>query len=79
MIRSVVFLLFVASTSAFTVVPADTRSSAVSTRLYLDLPADDPRQRCPDIDLAKQELGWKPTVNLETGLARTIEWFRENL
>ena len=46
---------------------------------YLDLPADDPRQRCPDIDLAKQELGWKPTVNLETGLARTIEWFRENL
>ena len=46
---------------------------------YLDLPADDPRQRCPDIDLAKRELGWKPTVNLETGLARTIEWFRENL
>ena len=46
---------------------------------YLDLPADDPRQRCPDIDLAKRELGWKPTVDLETGLARTIEWFRENL
>ena len=46
---------------------------------YLDLPADDPKQRCPDIAMATGELGWKPTVDLNTGLARTIEWFKENL
>ena len=45
---------------------------------YLDLPADDPKQRCPNIELAAKELGWQPTVDLETGLARTIEWFRQN-
>jgi len=40
------------------------------------LPMDDPLQRCPDISLAKEKLGWAPTVPLETGIARTIEWFR---
>jgi UDP-glucuronate decarboxylase len=41
-----------------------------------ELPPDDPKQRCPDISLAKERLGWEPKVPLETGLRRTIEWFR---
>jgi UDP-glucuronate decarboxylase len=48
-----------------------------TSRLELrPLPADDPRQRCPDISLAQQRLGWRPTINLERGLAPTIEFFR---
>jgi len=38
--------------------------------------ADDPKQRQPDISLAKQKLGWEPTVPLREGLQRTIEYFR---
>jgi dTDP-glucose 4,6-dehydratase len=37
--------------------------------------ADDPRQRRPDIELARRVLGWQPTVNLREGLERTHEWF----
>jgi UDP-glucuronate decarboxylase len=40
------------------------------------LPQDDPLQRQPDISLAKDRLGWKPTVPLREGLRRTIDWFR---
>jgi len=40
------------------------------------LPQDDPLQRCPDISLAKRELGWGPTVPLEDGLRRTIDYFK---
>jgi len=40
------------------------------------LPADDPKQRRPDISVAQRVLGWQPTVPLETGLARTIDYFR---
>jgi UDP-glucuronate decarboxylase len=40
------------------------------------LPADDPTQRQPDITLAKERLGWEPTVPLREGLERTIAWFR---
>jgi UDP-glucuronate decarboxylase len=40
------------------------------------LPADDPKQRKPDITLAKKWLGWEPTIPLREGLAKTIEWFR---
>jgi UDP-glucuronate decarboxylase len=40
------------------------------------LPADDPRQRRPDITLAKEVLGWQPTVSLADGLKPTIEHFR---
>lgn len=43
------------------------------------LPADDPRQRCPDISLAKKLLGWEATVSLSRGLASTIEYFRNEL
>jgi len=40
------------------------------------LPPDDPKQRKPDISKAKNELGWEPTVPLETGLQKTIDYFR---
>ena len=40
------------------------------------LPKDDPVRRQPDITLAKQNLSWEPTVLLEEGLMKTIEWFR---
>ncbi len=39
------------------------------------LPADDPRQRRPDIGLAREKLGWEPKVTLEEGLKKTIEYF----
>ena len=43
------------------------------------LPADDPRQRQPDIALAQRELGWQPQVSLEQGLEPTIAWFQDLL
>ena len=46
--------------------------------VYRPLPQDDPTQRCPVIDLAKEKLGWQPTVKLEDGLRRTIAYFKEN-
>ena len=42
---------------------------------YVSLPEDDPRQRCPDITLANELMGWKPKVELESGLKKTIEYF----
>ena len=47
-----------------------------STIELAPLPADDPMQRQPVIDLALDKLGWKPTIALKQGLAKTIEWFR---
>ncbi len=44
--------------------------------IYKALPADDPTQRKPVIDLAKKELEWKPEIPLDKGLERTIEYFR---
>ncbi|HEX2975771.1 MAG TPA: NAD-dependent epimerase/dehydratase family protein, partial [Bacteroidales bacterium] len=44
--------------------------------IYLALPQDDPRQRKPDISLAKKELAWEPVIRLEEGLGKTIEYFR---
>ncbi len=43
---------------------------------YKPLPVDDPKQRCPDISLAKSLLKWEPKVPLEDGLAKTIAYFR---
>jgi UDP-glucuronate decarboxylase len=40
------------------------------------LPADDPRQRSPDIRLARKHLHWSPRIPFEAGLARTVEYFR---
>jgi UDP-glucuronate decarboxylase len=43
------------------------------------LPQDDPKQRKPDITLAKSELGWSPKVALEDGLRETIAYFKGQL
>jgi len=43
--------------------------------VYQPLPADDPKQRQPDITLARETLGWEPTVALRDGLVKTIEYF----
>lgn len=47
--------------------------------VFKPLPSDDPRQRKPDISLAKQNLGWQPSVNLEEGLEKTIRYFRSTV
>ena len=46
---------------------------------HRELPADDPRQRQPNIDRAQKVLGWKPTVALRDGLEKTISYFRTQL
>jgi UDP-glucuronate decarboxylase len=50
-----------------------------SKLIFLPLPADDPKQRQPDITKAKEILGWEPKVGLEDGLQDTIEYFRTQL
>ena len=50
-----------------------------SKLIYNPLPSDDPKQRQPDISLASEKLGWKPTVSLEEGLKKTIEYFKTDL
>lgn len=47
-----------------------------SKLVYMPLPGDDPKQRKPDITLAKEKLHWSPTVKLEDGLVKTIEYFK---
>jgi UDP-glucuronate decarboxylase len=47
--------------------------------VFSPLPADDPARRCPDITLASAMLDWQPKVPLRQGLARTIEYFAQNL
>jgi UDP-glucuronate decarboxylase len=48
-----------------------------SKLIFKPLPSDDPRQRQPDISLAKEMLGWSPITELEQGLERTIRYFRD--
>ena len=57
-----------------TIVKEITGSS--SEIVYEPLPVDDPTQRRPDITLARELLGWEPTIQLRDGLARTIEWMK---
>ena len=47
-----------------------------SKLVYMPLPGDDPTQRKPVIDLAKEKLDWEPTIALEEGLKKTIEYFK---
>ena len=47
-----------------------------SKLIFKELPSDDPKQRRPDISLAKEKLNWEPKIDLETGLKKTIEYFK---
>lgn len=50
-----------------------------SKLVHKPLPSDDPKQRCPDITLARSKLGWEPSVQLKAGLAHTIKYFDDLL
>jgi UDP-glucuronate decarboxylase len=52
-------------------------SGSKSKIIYQPLPSDDPKQRQPNIELAKAKLGWQPKVNLEDGLKETIAYFKK--
>ncbi|KIZ48190.1 hypothetical protein OO17_00245 [Rhodopseudomonas palustris] len=54
-------------------------TNSSSTIEHLPLPQDDPQQRRPDITLARNTLGWEPTISLEEGLGRTIAYFDRQL
>ncbi|HKN91503.1 MAG TPA: GDP-mannose 4,6-dehydratase, partial [Acidimicrobiia bacterium] len=54
-------------------------TGSTSEVAFEPLPEDDPRQRRPDISLARRLLGWEPKVPLGEGLARTAEWMRHHL
>jgi UDP-glucuronate decarboxylase len=51
------------------------QTGSKSKMVFRPLPSDDPKQRQPNIELAKQHLGWEPKVQLKEGLARTIAYF----
>ena len=52
-------------------------TSSTSEIIFEELPQDDPKMRRPDIDLAFQELGWSPSISLDEGLGKTIEYFKD--
>ena len=52
-------------------------TGSVSTTVFKPLPQDDPLQRKPDISLARKALAWKPKIELQEGLSRTVEYFRD--
>jgi UDP-glucuronate decarboxylase len=54
-------------------------TASKSKIIYKDLPEDDPKRRCPDVDLATKLLHWKPEVDVEKGLSETIKYFKEKL
>jgi UDP-glucuronate decarboxylase len=54
-------------------------TSSDSSLEFQDLPSDDPLQRKPDIQLAESKLGWKPNIDLDSGLTKTIEDFKVRL
>jgi UDP-glucuronate decarboxylase len=47
--------------------------------IFKPLPQDDPKQRQPDITMAREKLGWEPKVKLQEGLERTVAYFRNFL
>ena len=54
-------------------------SGTKSRIVYRSLPIDDPKQRKPDISMAKKHLKWRPKVKLKKGLQETINWFKADL
>ena len=54
-------------------------TNSKSKLVYKQIPEDDPKQRKPDITLAKEKLNWEPKVKLNDGLKNTIEYFENRL
>ena len=54
-------------------------TNSESKIIYKKLPSDDPMRRQPDLTVAKRELNWQPTTNIEVGLRKTIKYFKEKL
>lgn len=54
-------------------------TNSKSELIQMSLPSDDPKQRQPDITKAREHLNWEPTVDLDEGLKRTIDYFRSRL
>ena len=54
-------------------------TNSKSKLINKDLPEDDPKQRRPDINKAKNLLNWEPVVELEDGLTKTIDWVSSQL
>jgi dTDP-glucose 4,6-dehydratase len=54
-------------------------TKSTSAIVYQELPEDDPKVRQPDITKARTQLGWEPTVSLEDGLVKTIEYFKRKM
>lgn len=54
-----------------------TLTKSSSKIIFKPLPHDDPRKRCPDISHAQQQLNWSPKIDLETGLVKTITYFKK--
>ena len=52
-------------------------TNSKSELVYQELPQDDPKQRQPNIDMAKKHLGWSPKTDLHNGLKKTIEYFEK--
>ena len=55
------------------------QTGSASKIIHQELPSDDPQQRQPDIIVAKEKLGWEPTISLDEGLKPTIEYFDQLL
>jgi UDP-glucuronate decarboxylase len=55
------------------------QTNSASRLVFKPLPIDDPKQRQPDIALAKTTLDWSPSIELKRGLEKTIAYFREQL
>ncbi len=51
-------------------------TNSKSRIIFKELPPDDPKQRCPDIILARKVIGWEPKIDFVDGLKRTIDYFR---
>jgi UDP-glucuronate decarboxylase len=54
-------------------------TGSVAKIVYKDIPPNDPKQRQPDITLAKEKLGWEPRVKLDEGLKKTIDYFNRTI
>ena len=56
-----------------------TETGTKSDLTYHNLPEDDPLKRCPDITLARETLGWAPSIPLAEGLKKTVAYFRDHV